>query len=386
MQCTVRMDETEPPETPAEDTAPAPQPSEPAAAEPVAAPEVPTPELPAVEPEPAEQVVAAAPAVEELVEAAKPAEEIVAAAPAAEEVVAAEPPAEQVVAEAETAPEAPAAEPAPEHEQPAAEPEAPVSPPHEPASDTPPADTDAAPKRKRSRRRKGSKVAEQWGVSKTKAQEIATKVEGKPAGRPPKPRQPGRGGQSGRGGQPGRGGGRSREPLPFDELRAAAQAITELEGSRKALRDAFGELAPKERNDISTLVSDDADFRQRARSISAGSLAARKIGKALAAQQVAIASLEDMWTVTLSKEESAERLSRIRAAKNRDRERAKRNEERANRSDRVSREDLKKAQDGRVGAQIRFVIEGEDDKKDRKGKKKKDKATTANDLLDRLGY
>ena len=143
--------------------------------------------------------------------------------------------------------------------------------------------------------------------------------------------------------------------------------------------------APKERNDISRLVSDDADFRQRARSISAGSLAARKIGKALAAQQVAIASLEDLWAVTLSKEEAAERLSRIRAAKNRDRERAKRNEERANRSDRVSREDLAKAQDGRVGAQIRFVIEGDQEKRDRKGKKKKQPAT-ANDLLDKLGY
>ena len=48
-------------------------------------------------------------------------------------------------------------------------------------------------------------------------------------------------------------------------------------------------------------------------------------------------------------------------------------------------EDRKKAQDGRVGAQIRFVIAGEDEKK-RDRKKKPAKETTANDLLDRLGY
>lgn len=339
MQCTVRMDEQQP-ETPE---------------------------------------IADAPSAEEIVEQATPADEVVAEQPAAEEVIAEQPAAEEVVAEQPSVPEVIA-------DAEAAEPTAAASEaaPAEAAAADAPAAAAGEGKRKRSRRRKGSKVAEQWGVSKTKAQEIATKVETpKPRG----PKGPSRGGHS-RGG-PSRGGqqrGRSREPLPFDELRAAAQCVTDLEGSRKALRDAFGELAPKERNDISRLVSDDADFRQRARSISAGSLAARKIGKALAAQQVAIASLEDLWAVTLSKEEAAERLSRIRAAKNRDRERAKRNEERANRSDRVSREDLAKAQDGRVGAQIRFVIEGEkDEKRDRKGKKKKQPAT-ANDLLDKLGY
>ncbi|HEX6391062.1 MAG TPA: hypothetical protein VFZ89_16500 [Solirubrobacteraceae bacterium] len=360
MQCTVRMDEQQP-ETPETPDAEAPAQDAPEA------PAVPTPELPAVEPQPAEQVVADAPSVEEIVEPAQPAEEIVAEQPPAEEVVAA---AEQ----REPAPEAPAAEPEPPTAG-APTPEGPAA--DAPATDTPAPDQAAAPeapgaggKRKRPRRRKGSKVAEQWGVSKTTAQKIATKVDAPKPRRGPKSNPPSR--------------GRSREPLPFDELRAAAQCITDLEGSRKALRDAFGELAPKERNDISRLVSDDGDFRQRARSISAGSLAARKIGKALAAQQVAIAALEDMWAVTLSKEEAAERLSRVRRAKNRDRERAKRNEERANRADRVSREDLAKAQDGRVGAQIRFVVEGED-KRDRKGKKKKQPAT-ANDLLDKLGY
>ena len=65
--------------------------------------------------------------------------------------------------------------------------------------------------------------------------------------------------------------------------------------------------------------------------------------------------MEDVWTVTLSKEVAAERISRVRQAKQRDKDRAKRNEARRNSSDRISREDLKKAQDGRVGAQIRFV-------------------------------
>ena len=124
----------------------------------------------------------------------------------------------------------------------------------------------------------------------------------------------------------------------------------------------------------------------RARTISAGSLAAGKLGKALAAQQVAIADVEDLWSLTLSKEEAAARPARVRGAKQRDEQRAKRNKERANSADRISREDMAKARDGRVGAQVRFVIAGED-----KGRRNKDGSprktkTTANDLLDRLGY
>jgi hypothetical protein len=235
-----------------------------------------------------------------------------------------------------------------------------------------PAEGDA-PAKKRRRRRKGSKVAEQWGVSATKAKEIAHKVE-RPKGAAPAPRR-------GRNRMP-----REKGPLPFQELRAAAEAIMRMEGERKALREAVGELADRERNELGDMVRGDGDFRQRARSISAGSLAAGKLGKALAAQQVAIADIQDLWAIMLSKEEAAERLSRVRRAKNRDRERAKRNEERASRSDRVSREDLQKAQDGRVGAQIRFVIAGEEKRDRRKKDEEPAKKTTANDLLDRLGY
>lgn len=370
------MDETPVPD---QDDA-AQEPQAPEAAEP-ATPDVPTPALPEVEPAPAADVVADAPPAEDVVAEAKPADEVVAEAPSAAEVVADAPPVEQVVAEAEAAApaesvdaaDAPATETAAEPAPAAEGAPAPAEGAPAPAEGAPAGEGEGG-KRKRPRRRKGSKVAEQWGVSKTKVQGLAAAnvdLTSPPAGQGPK--------------RPSRGGGRSREPLPFDELRSAAQAVTDMEGSRKALRDAFGELAPRERNDISQLVSEDGDFRQRARKISAGSLAARKIGKALAAQQVAIASLEDVWAITLSKEEAAERLSRVRAAKNRDRERARRNEERNNRADRVSREDLKKAQDGRVGAQIRFVIAGEDEKK-RDRKKKPAKETTANDLLDRLGY
>ncbi|MEA2307456.1 MAG: hypothetical protein QOH43_4736, partial [Solirubrobacteraceae bacterium] len=222
-----------------------------------------------------------------------------------------------------------------------------------------------------------------------------------------KPRRRRRGGRSGGakpegapagegGGPPRRAGGaqrrpreqrqpREKGPLPFNELRDAARSIMQVQGSRKALRDAFGELADKERGQLSELVSGDGDFRVRARSISAGSLAAGKLGKALAAQQVAIADVEDLWSICLSKEEAAERQARVRNAKRRDEQRAARQAERANRDDRISKEDREKARDGRVGAQIRFVIQGEEKERAKKGEQPKRK-TTANDLLDRLGY
>lgn len=222
-----------------------------------------------------------------------------------------------------------------------------------------------------------------------------------------RPRRGGGGGQkaAGEGEQPGGEGGgdrpkkqrrpknrpprppREKGPLPFNELRDAARAIMRQHGEQAALKVAVAELAPKERNDISDLVKGDGDFRVRARSISAGSLAAGKLGKALAAQQIAVADVKDLWPLFLSKEEAAERQAWIRNAKRRDEQRAKRQEERRNRQDRISKEDMEKARDGRVGAQIRFVIQGEDDKKrDRKKKDEPKKKTTAADLLDRLGY
>lgn len=181
---------------------------------------------------------------------------------------------------------------------------------------------------------------------------------------------------------------REKGPLPFNELRDAARALMKQHGEQASLRVAVAELAPKERNDISDLVKGDGDFRVRARSISAGSLAAGKLGKALAAQQIAVADVKDLWPLFLSKEEAAERQAWVRNAKRRDEQRVKRQEERRNRADRISKEDMEKARDGRVGAQIRFVIAGQDDEK-RDRKKKGDepkKKTTAADLLDRLGY
>src|SRR4029079_459523 len=152
---------------------------------------------------------------------------------------------------------------------------------------------------------------------------------------------------------------REKGPLPFPELRAAAESIRDVLGQRQVLRDAFSLLADKERQDLSRLVSEDGDWRVRARNIAAGSLGAGRLGKAIAAQQVAMANIEDLWQLTLSKEEAAERAARIRTARQRDERRAQRQAEREQRSDRVSRADLEKAQDGRVGAQIRIVVAGE---------------------------
>jgi hypothetical protein len=283
-----------------------------------------------------------------------------------------EPAAEQ--AAAESAPPEPAAEPAPEQpaaveaapeltsepaaEQPAsAEPELAAAAPAEsvPAGEqaaAPSGETGDKPKRKRSRSRKPKREGDH---------------------RPPRQAR-----------QPRRQAG----PLPINELRAAAQSIMEQQGSRRAVRDAFSVLADRERKEISQLVSDDGEWRIRARNISAGSLGAGRVGKALAAQQVSMASPEDIWPVTLSKEEAADRQSRVRSARQRDERRAQRDADRENRADRVSRADLAKAQDGRVGAQIRFVIE------EPKGKRKKDKPEgteepeqrRGSNVLDRLGY
>jgi hypothetical protein len=181
---------------------------------------------------------------------------------------------------------------------------------------------------------------------------------------------------------------RAAGPLPFQELRDAATTLVDLFGARQALRDAFSALGDKERRDLSRLVAEDGDWRVRARNIAAGSLGAGRVGKALAAQQISMARVEDLWPLTLSKEEAAERQSRVRNARRRDERRAQRDAEREQRSDRVSRADLERAQDGRVGAQIRIVIGGE--QRDRRRKRDddapKEDPKQGSDLLDRLGY
>jgi hypothetical protein len=99
-----------------------------------------------------------------------------------------------------------------------------------------------------------------------------------------------------------------------------------------------------------------------------------------------MARVEDLWPLTLSKEEAAERQARIRNARRRDERRAQRDAERDQRSDRVSRADLEKAQDGRVGAQIRIVVGGTGRDRRRKVEDDKDEPKQGSDLLDRLGY
>ena len=195
-----------------------------------------------------------------------------------------------------------------------------------------------------------------------------------------------------RGPRPARGGRRSSQqratgPLPFQELRDAATAVVDLFGARQALSDAFAALGEKERRDLSRLVAEDGDWRVRARNIAAGSLGAGRVGKALAAQQISMARVEDLWPITLSREEAAERQSRVRSARQRDERRAKRDSEREQRSDRVSRAELEKAQDGRVGAQIRIVIGGQPRDRKRKGEDPpKEEPKKGSDVLDRLGY
>ena len=78
----------------------------------------------------------------------------------------------------------------------------------------------------------------------------------------------------------------------------------------------------------------------------------------------------------------------MRNARQRDERRAKRQAERRSSGDRVSRDELAKAQDGRVGASVRIVLDEPRDRKARKGKKGKDEPppATTDDLLSRLGY
>jgi hypothetical protein len=279
---------------------------------------------------------------------------------AAEQPAAEQPPTEQPAAAEQPAAEAPAEQPA--AGQPATE---------QPAAAEPPAAQDAQ--------------AKPGGGGKPRSGGKPGRGEGKPRrDRPRRDRGPGK---------PGRGGPRQQQPrasgpLPFQELRDAATAVVDLFGARQALRDAFAALGEKERRDLSRLVAEDGDWRVRARNIAAGSLGAGRVGKALAAQQISMARVEDLWPLTLSREEAAERQSRVRSARQRDERRAKRDSEREQRSDRVSRADLEKAQDGRVGAQIRIVIGGQPRDRKRKGddEPKDEPKPSGSDVLDRLGY
>jgi hypothetical protein len=340
---------------------------------------------------------AEAPAAEEAAPA--PAEQPAPEQPAAEEAPPAQPAAEQSAPE-QPAPEQPAADEAPPAQPAAEEPAPEQAAPDQPVAEQPA--EEAAPEQPTA-----EQPAEEQSAPAAEQPTAEQPVEEQPAEEQPPPpaeQQPARGQGKPRRDRPKRDRGqrprrdrpprqpqqqRASGPLPFQELRDAATALVDLFGARQALRDAFSALGDKERRDLARLVAEDGDWRVRARNIAAGSLGAGRVGKALAAQQISMARVEDLWPLTLSKEEAAERQSRIRNARRRDERRAQRDAEREQRSDRVSRADLEKAQDGRVGAQIRIVIGGTSRDRRRKGDeepKEDDKQGTGSDLLDRLGY
>ena len=207
-------------------------------------------------------------------------------------------------------------------------------------------------------------------------------TEGKPEGQK-KPK--GRKKQKGKGRRKPPSLPRSRADLPIDDLRDASRATMDLFGPEKAVRESFSILAPRERSDISALVAADEDARPRARNIANGSLGAGRIDKAMAATIISMAPQQALWTVTLDREQAAQRLGRVRAAKQRDRERNERARERKRGGDRVSKEQLKAAQDGSVGATIRFVTE-EDRREERKSSKQDKRKDGGSSVLDELGY
>ena len=271
---------------------------------------------------------------------------------------------------------APAEQPAPSTEQPAPSAEQPASGEQAAAAEQQQR-PDGQPQgggRRRRRRRGGGQGAQgdgqpQAGQQQQPGQGGQRRRRNRPAGAPQVPRSQ-----------------RQKLPLPFPELRSAAQAVSEIHGGRQALRDAFSVLADKERKDLSRLVSEDGEWRIRARNIAAGSLGAGRVGKAMAAQIVSMAQNEDVWAVTLPKEEAAERLARVRNARRRDDRRRERMAERDRRTDRLTRDQAQKARDGRVGAQIRIILEEPKDKGERRSKKKERRQGTTEDLLSRLGY
>ena len=210
-------------------------------------------------------------------------------------------------------------------------------------------------------------AAAETPAEKPKAKPKKPKGKGKPRGkRPPPPPK-------------------TRGQLPIEELRAASKATIDLFGAQQAIRASFAVLATKERQDISALIAADEDHRTRARNVANGSLGAGRIDKAMAATIVAMAPAEDLWIVTLDKEQASQRLGRVRAAKQRDRERDEKKKERKNSSERVSRDQLKAAQDGKVGATIRFVTD--EDRRERRSKSDEKKAAKkSGSVLDELGY
>ena len=175
-----------------------------------------------------------------------------------------------------------------------------------------------------------------------------------------------------------------RAPLPLARLRDASRATLDLFG-QSGIREAFLILAPRERQDISALIAQDEDHRPRARNIANGSIGAGRIDKAMSATIISMAKIEDLWSITLDKETAAEKSGRIRAAKQRDKQKAERAKERANRSDRVSREDMEKARDGSVGATIRIVTEEKRERRP-KGEPPAEQKPQRESVLDKLGY
>jgi hypothetical protein len=305
-------------------------------------------------------------------------------APAAEQPAAEPPPAAEQPAPTAEQPVPAAEQPAPEQPAPTADQPAPTA--EQPAPEAAPAAEHPAPEAPAAAEQPSAEQPAPEGAEQQRAAGGGKGARGQGKPRRDRPRRDRGPRQPGRGGRPPQQQ-RATGPLPFQELRDAASAVVDLFGARQALRDAFAALGEKERRDLSRLVAEDGDWRVRARNIAAGSLGAGRVGKALAAQQISMARVEDLWPLTLSREEAAERQSRVRTARQRDERRAKRDSDREQRSDRVSRADLEKAQDGRVGAQIRIVIGGQPRDRKRKGEEApKDEPKKGSDVLDRLGY
>ena len=160
-------------------------------------------------------------------------------------------------------------------------------------------------------------------------------------GRPREPRQP-----------------REKGPLPFAQLRAAAESVLQGYGGRRALRDAFPSWARRSAP-ISPVSSPRTASGASARNIAAGSLGAGRLGKALAAQQISMAEIEDLWAIVLSKEEAAACQASVRDARG-SATSARQAPGRApqQRGPRLARRPGQGAGRPAAGAQVRIVIEG----------------------------
>jgi hypothetical protein len=163
----------------------------------------------------------------------------------------------------------------------------------------------------------------------------------------------------------------ARAPLPVQELREAAAAVSATIGPRRAARDAVSLLAPRELDELAGLLRDRdlKSLRRRARAIASGSLGARlrgqasgakrvdPLGKAIAAQTLADAPVENLEAVLLDKEEAAMRAARQRAGRRRDEDKRRREQERSGSEGRATREQLALGQDGQISAKIRIVVD-----------------------------